>query len=405
MPSQSTVGYVMMPTMRLLHTADWHAGRTLRGFERTSEIRAALIEIAALAKSEKVDAVLVAGDVYDMPNPNAEAESAVYDFFLTLGAVGIPSVVIAGNHDNPQRLESVAGLLSKVKVSLLGTVRPDLKAVTLELQAGSLVVAGLPFLSERRLVKAADLLKAPDVGEWRQKYRDGMRFFVNHICQGFRADAVNILMLHTTLDGGLLSNSEYSFHVSNSYSLDPQSFPSSAQYVALGHLHKPQELGSAPPVQYSGSIIQLDFGEAGEQKRVNLIEVSPGKPAKIQHIPLSSGKTLKNIRTDLDGLERKLEELKGFTGHAKLVIQLEQPMQGLKDRILNGIKPWWNPSQLFALETEIRNQEIKTAFQTAQAPELSPLEAYRTFYAERRGKELPTDLEKAFLELLNDQEE
>ncbi|MEY4531915.1 MAG: hypothetical protein RLZZ156_2638 [Deinococcota bacterium] len=390
--------------MRLLHTADWHAGRTLRGFERTSEIRTALIEIVALAKSEKVDAVLVAGDIYDMPNPSAEAESAVYDFFLELGAAGIPSVVIAGNHDSPQRLESVAGLLSRVKVSLLGTVRPDLKAVTLELNAGKLVVAGLPFLSERRLVKAADLLKAPDVGEWRQKYRDGMRFFVNHICQGFQTDAVNILMLHTTLDGGLLSNSEYSFHVSNSYSLDPQSFPSSAQYVALGHLHKPQELGSAPPVQYSGSIIQLDFGEAGEQKRVNLIEVSAGKPAKVVHIPLSSGKNLKNIRTDLDGLERKLEELKGFTGHAKLVVQLDAPMQGLKDRILNGIKSWWNPSQLFALETEIQNQEIKTALETTQTPELSPLEAYRTFYAERRGKELPMDLEKAFLELFNDQE-
>ncbi len=394
----------MILTMKLLHTADWHAGRTLRGIERTSEIRAALAEVCTVAISEKVDAVLVAGDIYDSPNPNAEAESAVYDFFLELGAANIPSVVIAGNHDNPQRLESVAGLLQRVKVSLLGTVRPDLKAVRLELEAGSLVVAGLPFLSERRLVKAADLLKAPDVGEWRQKYRDGMRFFVNHLCQGFDASAVNILMLHTTLDGGLLSNSEYSFHVSNSYSLDPQSFPSSAQYVALGHLHKPQELGAAPPVQYSGSIIQLDFGEAGEQKRVNLIEVSPGKPAKVQHLPLSSGKKLLNIRTNLDGIEQQLEGLKGFSGHAKLVVQLLEPIPGLKDRILTGVKTWWNPSQVFALEVEVKNQELKAALETENTPELSPLEAYRTFYNERRGRELPLDLEKAFLELLNEQQ-
>ena len=387
--------------MKLLHTADWHAGRTLRGIERTSEIRAALEEIVAIAKSEKVDAVLVAGDIYDTAHPNAEAESAVYDFFVTLGAAGIPSVVIAGNHDNPQRLESVAGLLAKVNVHLLGTVRPDLAATTLELEAGTLVVAGLPFLSERRLVKAADLLQAPDIGQWRQKYRDGMRFFVGHLAKGFRADAVNILMLHTTLDGGLLSNSEHSFHVSNSYCLDPQSFPSSAQYVALGHLHKPQELGSAPPVQYSGSIIQLDFGEAGEQKRVNLIEVSPGKPAKVQHIALSSGKTLKNIRTDLENLERKLEELKGFVGHVKVVVQLENAMPGLKDRIMNGIKPWWNPAQLFAFEVEVTTQELPTTLQPANTQELTPLESYRTFYNERRGKELPLALEKAFMELLN----
>jgi DNA repair protein SbcD/Mre11 len=381
--------------MRLLHTADWHAGRTLRGIERTSEIRSALEEIRQLAKSERADAVLVAGDIFDVPNPSAEAESAVYEFFLELG---LPSVVIAGNHDSPQRLESVAGLLAKVKAKVLGVVRPDLQAAELELGAGRLVVAGLPFLSERRLIKAADLLAAPDVGEWRQKYRDGMRFFINHVAKGFRADAVNVLMLHTTLDGGVLSHSEHEFHVSNSYCLDPQSFPSSAQYVALGHLHKPQTLGDAPPVQYSGSIVQLDFGEAGEQKRVNLIELAPGRPAKVEHIPLSSGKTLYNLRSDLDGLERRLEDLRGVEGHVKLTVQLEQPLPGLKDRILNGVKTWWNPNQLFALEVEIKNVEVQEALEVKT--EQSPLEAYRNFYVERRGQELPVALEQAFVELL-----
>jgi DNA repair protein SbcD/Mre11 len=381
--------------MKLLHTADWHAGRTLRGIERTSEIRNALQEIRQIAKSENVDAVLVAGDVFDTTNPSAEAENAVYEFFLELG---LPSVVIAGNHDSPQRLESVSGLLSKVKANVLGTVRPDLQAVQLELEAGKLVVAGLPFLSERRLVKAADLLAAPDVGQWRQKYRDGMRFFIGHVTKSFDPSAVNILMLHTTLDGGVLSHSEHEFHVSNSYSLDPQSFPSSAQYVALGHLHKPQELGEAPPVQYSGSIVQLDFGEAGETKRVNIVDVDPGRPAKVRHIPLSSGKTLYNLRADISSLEHKLEDLRGVVGHVKLNVQLEEPMPGLKDRILNGVKTWWNPEQLFVLELEVKTREMQEAM--AVKAEQTPLEAYRSFYHERRGKDVPPEIEKAFVELL-----
>jgi DNA repair protein SbcD/Mre11 len=126
--------------MRLLHTADWHAGRNLRGLDRTPEIRDALKEILGIAVSEKVDAVLVAGDVFDTPNPSAEAEAAVYDFFLELGAKGIPSVVIAGNHDSAHRLESVAGLLSRVRAHVLGQVRADLQAVRLELEAGPLTV-------------------------------------------------------------------------------------------------------------------------------------------------------------------------------------------------------------------------------------------------------------------------
>ena len=97
--------------MRILHTADWHAGRVLRGVDRTPEIAQALGEILEIAQSERVDLILVAGDLFDTPNPSADAERAVYEFFLRSGQLGIPSVVIAGNHDSPQRLESVAGLL------------------------------------------------------------------------------------------------------------------------------------------------------------------------------------------------------------------------------------------------------------------------------------------------------
>ena len=191
--------------MRLLHTADWHAGRVLRGQDRTPEIRQALGEILQIAQSESVDAVLVAGDLFDSANPSADAENAVYEFFLNLGEAGIPSVVIAGNHDSPRRLDSVAGLLERVNVTVLGEVKSSLKAVTLELPAGKLIVGGLPFLSERRLVKAADMIDSTlDTGLWKQKFREGMAFFMARLEAGFSADAVNVLMLHSTLDGGEL---------------------------------------------------------------------------------------------------------------------------------------------------------------------------------------------------------
>ena len=380
--------------MRLLHTADWHAGRVLRGQDRTPEIRQALEEILKVAKSETVDAVLVAGDLFDSANPSADAENAVYEFFLALGEAGIPSVVIAGNHDSPRRLDSVAGLLERVNVTVLGEVKASLQAVTLNLPAGKLIVGGLPFLSERRLVKAADMIDSTlDTGLWKQKFREGMAFFMARLESGFSADAVNVLMLHSTLDGGELSGSEFKFHVGNSYSLDPVAFSSSAQYVAMGHLHKPQQLRDAPPAVYSGSAIQLDFGEAGEQKRVVLIEAEPGRRARLTSVPLSSGKQLKNIKVDMDGLERRLEEYRGFAGWLKVTVKLEHPLPGLKDRVLKIL-----PNAL-AVEVELSDGVAQTQNAPPDAATLEPIEAFKRFYQESRQKDAPDAILKAFEEL------
>jgi DNA repair protein SbcD/Mre11 len=380
--------------VRLLHTADWHAGRVLRGVDRTPEIRDALQEILGIAKSERVDAVLVAGDLFDSANPSADAENAVYEFFLELGAAKIPSVVIAGNHDSPRRLDSVAGLLERVNVTVLGEVKSTLKPVILHLPAGKLIVGGLPFLSERRLVKAADIVDSTlDTGLWKQKFREGMQFFMSRLETGFQADAVNVLMLHSTLDGGELSGSEFTFHVSNSYSIDPAAMPSTAQYVAMGHLHKPQQLRDGPPVVYSGSTIQLDFGEAGEEKRVIILEAEPGRRAKPVNVPLSSGKTLKNIKVDVDTLERRLEEYRGFEGWLKVTVKLEHAVPGLKDRVLKIL-----PNAL-AVEVELSDGSREREAVMQDAATLEPLEAFKRFYQESRQKDAPEDILRAFEEL------
>jgi exonuclease SbcD len=378
--------------VRILHTADWHAGRVLRGVDRTPEIAQALNEILEIAQSERVDLILVAGDLFDTPNPSADAERAVYEFFLRSGQLGIPSVVIAGNHDSPQRLESVAGLLKIVNVHPLGVVRPDIKAIEVETTNGTAVIAALPFLSERRLVKAATMLEAGlDVGMWRQKYREGMNFFIHRLEAGFKSNAVNMMMLHTTMDGGVLSGSEFKFYVTNTYTISAEALPASAQYVALGHLHKPQQIAQTPPVEYAGSVIQLDFGEAGDSKQVNLIEVTPGRPARVHDIALSSGKPLRNAFVDLDGLERKLEEFKSWPGFLKVNVSVGTPMPGLKDRVLSVLP------QALAVEISLEESAAR-ALEDAPA-NLSPLEAFERYYRDRRGTDLSAELRQAFIEL------
>ncbi|HEX7022281.1 MAG TPA: exonuclease subunit SbcD, partial [Trueperaceae bacterium] len=223
--------------MKILHTADWHTGRTLHGVDRTPEIRAALQEIAALAIEEQVDLILVAGDLYDSRWPGPEAEAAVYEFFLTTGQAGIPSVVIAGNHDHPERLEASRELLRLVNVHTFGAVRVAGQGGAFRLQVGGEVaqVAALPFISERRIVKVAELLHE-DPGHWRERYQEGMRKLVLNLTQDFAGDTVNLLMMHTAMTGATLANSEYEFHCTEAYSLGADIFPEACNYVALGHI-------------------------------------------------------------------------------------------------------------------------------------------------------------------------
>ncbi|WP_040383564.1 metallophosphoesterase family protein [Deinococcus apachensis] len=381
--------------MRVLHTADFHAGRNLRGFDRTPEVHEALVEIAGLARSERADAVLISGDLFDTVNPSAEAEGAVFDFFLRLRDAGIPAVAIAGNHDSAARLHGLAGLLGWVGVQLVAqpTANPLDLIRTVETRGGErLTVGALPFLSERRLVKAADVMGG-DVGAWRQKYREGMGFFLRRVAEGFRGDSVNMLMAHATMDGAVPSGSERTmqFDLMNAYTLSPLQLPAGAQYVALGHVHKPQKSSEMPLAHYPGSVIQLDFGEGGEKKQVNLVEVEVGRPARVTPIPLSSGRELRTVRVGLEQVESRLGSLTSFTGLVKVVVQAPSgtALPGLKDRVLRLV-----PNTL-AVELDAVQDDL--ALPSLKREGLSLTELYERFHQERRG-ELPADLRAAFRE-------
>lgn len=136
--------------MRLIHTSDWHLGRRLKGEDRTPEIAAALDELLNQAKTLEVDAVLVAGDIFDVPSPPAEAEQVAYNFFCQLREYRIPAVVIAGNHDSAFRIDGVSKLLSHVGVQALGRPQRANKGgvITLDTPSGKLCVAAMPLSRE-----------------------------------------------------------------------------------------------------------------------------------------------------------------------------------------------------------------------------------------------------------------
>jgi exonuclease SbcD len=290
--------------VKLLHTSDWHVGKQIRGNSRADEHRAVLREIVAIADGEAVDLVVVAGDLFDTSAPSPESQEIVYRTLLDLASGGRQVVVIAGNHDNARALRAVQPVFSGCGVQLLAEpARPDAGGVhTFAAASGESVnVAMLPFVSQRSIVRA-DQLMSGAAFEHALAFAQRMAQLIAAMCVPFRADTVNVLAAHAFVLGGTSGGGERAAHMVDEYAVQAPSFPTTAGYVALGHLHKAQRIPAATAMHYCGSPLQLDFGETDDRKQVNVVELQPGLPAKVRPHELSSGRALRTYRGTVDEL-------------------------------------------------------------------------------------------------------
>ena len=321
--------------MKLLHTSDWHVGRTIRGRTRAGEHEAVLAEIAAVAADHSVDLVVVAGDLFDTTAPTPESERIVYRALLDLEATA-PVMVLAGNHDNERRLQAVEPLLGRGRiVTAARFALPPEGVAEIRTAAGEEVqVALLPFLSQRTALRADELM-AQDASEHVQAYAQIVQDAIGRLSAAFRPGAVHVIAAHLFADGGLVGGSERLAHTVLGYAVSPHVFPPSAHYVALGHLHRPQSVGAAF-IRYAGSPLQLDFGEAGEAKSVTVVEASASTPARATQVPLTAGRRLRVVEGTLAQLRALADgDGKGDSvgdDHLKVVVR-EPARAGLADDV------------------------------------------------------------------------
>ena len=298
--------------MRILHTADWHVGRTIRGQSRHAEHEQVLDDLVALARREAVDLVLVAGDVFDSAAPSPEAEALVWRTLLALHDAAGAVVVIAGNHDHPRRFQAIRPVMAELGITVLGeVVRPD-DGGTLECTLGGerVRLALLPFCSPRHLVRAAELMELDASGAAGQ-YRDQVRAILEVLTGGFDADAVNVVVAHGMVRGGQVGGGEREAQTFfEDYWIDADAFGPAASYVALGHLHRTQRIPAPSPLWYPGSPLQVDFGEQGRDTNALVVEARAGVPVEVRPVPVTGGTELRTVT----GTLAELAELAALPG-------------------------------------------------------------------------------------------
>ena len=336
--------------MRFLHTSDWHLGRTLEGRSRQAEQEEFIEEICRLADEEKIDAVLLAGDVFDAFNPPAAAEQLFYDGLDRLSGGGKRAViVIAGNHDSPERLSASSPLAVRQGIVLLGLPEdsPHIMLSSDNSRAGVLaggpswlelaapgcdhtaVILALPYPSESRLKELLHDTLDDEAGAQRAYTSKIGRLFAE-LAQNYRTDTVNLAISHIYARGGLTSDSERPiFLIGGANSVLPEDLPPGAQYAALGHLHRPQAVkGGSVPCRYSGSPLAHSFSEAGQAKSVVVADILPGRPAELKEIHLSGGCPLVRWRAGqgLDQVYRWLEEGRDPRAWIDLEVSVGSPL-------------------------------------------------------------------------------
>lgn len=305
-----------MLTMRVLHTSDWHLGRTLYGHSRASEHEAFLDELVDVARD--VDLVLVSGDVFESSNPPIEAEGLFFDTLARLGDGGRRAVVvIAGNHDSPDRLKASGPLTAGHAVWIFGRPgdvglprRPGARGVQLVESHPSVLVLDLPSAGQRAVILAMPypsearlkqmLSTALDDRDMQAAYNRRLGRLFAELSVHFRPDTVNLATSHLSIRSCMPSLSERVL-IGGAWQIDAAMLPR-AQYVALGHLHHAQVVHDAPTLaRYAGSPLPMRFTERNFPRAHVIVDVQPGGEPQIELIPIRAGRPL--VRWEADSIE------------------------------------------------------------------------------------------------------
>lgn len=385
--------------MRFVHTSDWHIGRTIKGQERWEEVSTLLDELALFVERERVELVLISGDVFDVLTPPAEAERIVYEFFCRMNLLKVPVIVIAGNHDSPQRFDSRSGLFAIAGVYVIGRARHDAVFRPLVRSGADVLVGALPFVSEKSVIKGIDYMTKSET-DLKGSYTDKIEAMIRRLSEHFRPESINILMTHLFFEGSIPSYSERQIDLTNAYAVPPTAIPPHLNYLAVGHIHKQQKIKrTGVNAYYSGSLMKLDFGEERDEKGFLLIEAKPNTPPQVEPVKLSGVRNLMTFELDYNELAAQAEDINirlGKKGYARVRIRHDQPIVHLGEIVRQHIPNAVDWEMLIARPQPERRWTIDHKLIA------NPVEMYRSFYRDTLGAEAGEDILNALKNLYDE---
>lgn len=362
--------------MRIIHTSDWHLGRSIETSKRYEEFTAFLEWLNQTIRSKNADALIVAGDVFDNIAPPNRAQELYYRFLAGLvGSCCRHVVVVAGNHDSPSFLDAPKEVLKALNVHVVGTMPEDPadEVIVLESTDGSpmALVCAVPYLRDRdiRTVEAGEA-----IDQKAEKLRQGMKDHYARVCDlanAARQKYGALPLIATghlfTLGGQVIEDDGVKeLYVGSLAHASADMFPAEIDYLALGHLHVPQKVGGKNHFRYAGSPIAMGFGEAGQQKQVLLVEFS-GRNTQVEEIAVPCFQEMKRVSGTYDEISSQLRALVKASSNAWVEVDYTgaEILPALQEDVLRMVES----SRLNVVR--VKNQSLVRSFVEGGVPDVA----------------------------------
>lgn len=394
--------------MKLLHTSDWHLGRTLDVKRRYDEFDQFFNWIFDLIEEEQIDVVLISGDIFETSNPSAKAQEYYFNFLGRMSKSRCRHVVVtAGNHDSPTLLDAPKELLKSLNIHAVGSIGDryeDEVIVLKDLQNNPfLIVCAVPFLHDRDVLQSFEA--GGSIEQKIQNIKKGIQEHYQNVCalaerkrSQLGGSIPVVVMGHLYATGGHMVDGDgvRPLYIGNIEGISTKIFPPGIDYLALGHLHSPQVINDCETIRYSGAPLPMGFAEAKKQKKVIIVEFISDKKPIPKEILIPRFQEIESITGNFDTIQSRINELKATDKSVWVEINLDEPW--IRPDIQESINHLISNSKIDVLKiTPIREREkVLEQIETDEfLPDLSERDVFER-YLDERG--VPDDEMKALLE-------
>ncbi|MBM71698.1 MAG: exonuclease sbcCD subunit D [Crocinitomicaceae bacterium] len=294
--------------MKILHTSDWHIGKQLQKINFEEDLKMFFNWLIKTIEEHKIDILLISGDIFDQANPSQSAFNIYYDMLSRLEKLDCKTVITGGNHDSGAVLEAPKELLKSRGIEVVGSSPQEISKLffPFEKDGMKVVIAAVPFLKDRDIRKAA---AGESYSDKIQQIKEGLKLYfkdINQYSKDNYSDYKLIVMGHLYVQGSKVSESEREIQIGNQAGVESEIFEGIPDYVALGHIHKPQTISKSNSIYYCGSPVSFSFSEKEDEKQINIIEFT-SESMNVEFIKIPKRRSLVSFNGTLNEIKKQLE--------------------------------------------------------------------------------------------------